>query len=234
MRALLAFGLVAIAVLALALSPSEATILGLEQAQFARLIYGGSIAFVLLGSLLLRYRGRLGRAVVDLAWWVGLTLVLVAGYSYRFELGALTGRIVGELMPGATVEGSGGEVIVSRRMDGNFVVRMSANGVNLPFVFDTGASSVVVRAEDAEKIGLRTSDLSFDIPISTANGRALAAETEIARLSVGRIVLQRVPALVTKPGALRENLLGMSFLDKLQSFTVAGDKLILKGKLAVE
>ena len=60
--------------------------------------------------------------------------------------------------------------------------------------------------------------------------RALAAETEIARLSVGRISLLHVPTLVTKLGTLNENLLGMSFLDKLGSFTVSGDRLILKGR----
>ena len=33
-----------------------------------------------------------------------------------------------------------------------------------------------------------------------------------------------------KPGALHENLLGMSFLNKLESFTVSNDKLVLRGR----
>jgi aspartyl protease family protein len=37
-----------------------------------------------------------------------------------------------------------------------------------------------------------------------------------------------VPALVSRPGALRENLLGMTFLDRLASFEVRGDRLILR------
>ena len=129
--------------------------------QCARFVYGATIAFVLLGSLLWHYRGRLREAVVDLAFWVLLLLVLVGVYSYRFELGSIAARVVGELMPGATVEGKGGEVMVTRRLDGNFVLRMSANGVTLPFVFDTGASSVVLRAEDAERIGIGIEDLVF-------------------------------------------------------------------------
>jgi aspartyl protease family protein len=230
MRPVLAFGLVAAAALALAMSPTDSALLGLDHEQFARLVYGGTIAFILLGSLLWRYQGRLGEAVADFVFWVTLLVVLVAGYSYRFELAALADRIVSELMPGAVVEGKGGEVIVTRRLDGNFVMRMLANGVALPFVLDTGASTVVVRAEDAAQIGIRTSELVFTIPIATANGRALAADAEIARLSIGHIALLHVPALVTKPGTLHENLLGMSFLDKLDSFTVSGDRLILKGR----
>ncbi len=232
MRPVLVFGFVAAAagMLALALSPADSTILGLDPDSFARLIYGGTIAFILLGSLLWRYQGRLGEAVADFAFWVALLVVLLAGYSYRTELAELADRVASELPPGATVEGKGGEVMVTRRLDGNFVVRMTANGTTLPFVFDTGASSVVVRAEDASRIGIATNNLAFTIPISTANGSALAADAEIDRLAVGHIVLLHVPALVTKPGVLRENLLGMSFLEKLDSFTVSGDRLVLRGK----
>ena len=60
--------------------------------------------------------------------------------------------------------------------------------------------------------------------------RAAHPDAEIARLSIGHISLLHVPALVTKPGTLHENLLGMSFLDRLDSFTVSGDRLILKAK----
>ena len=38
-----------------------------------------------------------------------------------------------------------------------------------------------------------------------------------------------VPALVAQPGQLRSNLLGMSFLNRLESWEVRGDKLILRG-----
>src|SRR5262249_42588461 len=148
--------------------------------------------------------------------------LLGGGYSYRYELVEFADQVIGELMPGAVVEGKGGEVIVTRRIDGNFLLRMNANGVTLPFIFDTGASAVVIRAEDAARIGIAMGNLTFSVPIATANGRALAAETEIARLAVGSIVLVHVPALVTKTGALRENLLGMGFLDKLASFSVSG------------
>jgi aspartyl protease family protein len=39
---------------------------------------------------------------------------------------------------------------------------------------------------------------------------------------------RNVDALVAKPGALRENLLGMSFLERLASYEVREDRLILR------
>jgi len=39
-----------------------------------------------------------------------------------------------------------------------------------------------------------------------------------------------VRALVAKPGALSESLLGMSFLERLQSYSVERGRLVLKAK----
>jgi aspartyl protease family protein len=38
-----------------------------------------------------------------------------------------------------------------------------------------------------------------------------------------------VPALVASPGVLRTSLLGMSFLNRLESWEVRGDRLLLRG-----
>jgi aspartyl protease family protein len=39
-----------------------------------------------------------------------------------------------------------------------------------------------------------------------------------------------VPALIAQPGQLKSNLLGMSFLYRLQSWAVRGDRLVMRGK----
>ena len=49
------------------------------------------------------------------------------------------------------------------------------------------------------------------------------------RVSIGTITERSVAALVAQGGALRSNLLGMSFLNRLQSWEVRGDKLLLRG-----
>ena len=38
-----------------------------------------------------------------------------------------------------------------------------------------------------------------------------------------------MPALIAQPGQLRTSLLGMSFLNRLESWEVRGDKLIMRG-----
>ena len=65
--------------------------------------------------------------------------------------------------------------------------------------------------------------------VETANGRARVAPIIVDRMSVEGITERSVKALVGKPGTgLRINLLGMSFLNRLESWEVHGDKLIMR------
>jgi aspartyl protease family protein len=52
---------------------------------------------------------------------------------------------------------------------------------------------------------------------------------QLDRLEIGPIREVRVQALVARQGALGENLLGMSFLERLQSYQVSEDRLVLRG-----
>jgi len=54
-----------------------------------------------------------------------------------------------------------------------------------------------------------------------------AASVLLDRLTVGPIEQRNVRALVAPRGALDQSLLGMSFLDRLTSYAIAGDRLIL-------
>ena len=98
-----------------------------------------------------------------------------------------------------------------------------------PMVLDTGASSVVLTREDAKAAGLPLEVLNYTVNIDTANGRARAAPVTLDRLAVGGLVERSVRALVAQPGQLKTSLLGMSFLNRLQSWEVRGDRLVLHG-----
>ena len=89
---------------------------------------------------------------------------------------------------------------------------------------------MVLTAADARRAGISAAGLSFDVPVATANGAALAAEVRIDRIAVGPIVMRNVPAMVARPGALDESLLGMSFLERLKSYTVERDRLVMVAK----
>ena len=71
--------------------------------------------------------------------------------------------------------------------------------------------------------------LSYTVNIETANGRARAAPVTLDRVAVGGIVEKSVPALIAQPGQLRTSLLGMSFINRLESWEVRGDQLIMRG-----
>ena len=80
-------------------------------------------------------------------------------------------------------------------------------------IVDTGASTIVLRPEDAKKVGIDLESSVYNVTVMTANGRTTAARVRLTRLSIGPLDRQDVDALVAKPKALTESLLGMSFLE---------------------
>jgi aspartyl protease family protein len=96
-------------------------------------------------------------------------------------------------------------------------------------VLDTGASAVVLTQDAAKAAGLPLEVLNYSVSVDTANGRARAAPVTLDRLSIGDITERSVPALVAQAGQLRTSLLGMTFLNRLESWEVRGDKLMMRG-----
>jgi aspartyl protease family protein len=97
-------------------------------------------------------------------------------------------------------------------------------------VLDSGASAVVLTQDAAKAAGLPLELLAYNVNVDTANGRTRAASVMLDRLAVGTIVERGVPALIAQPGQLKTSLLGMSFLNRLQSWEVRGDRLLLRGQ----
>jgi len=97
-------------------------------------------------------------------------------------------------------------------------------------VLDTGASAVVLTQDAAKAAGLPLEMLAYTVNIETANGRTRAAAVTLDRLGVGTIIERSVPALIAQPGQLKTSLLGMSFLNRLESYSVTSDKLILRAR----
>ena len=119
-------------------------------------------------------------------------------------------------------------VRIRRRPDGHFVASTQANGVTLTMLIDTGASTVVLKPADAQRLGIDVDKLKYTVPVQTANGTTYAAHVRLRNLTLGPISLNDVEALVAKPGSLKENLLGMSFLSRLRSYEFTSDTLTLR------
>jgi aspartyl protease family protein len=120
-------------------------------------------------------------------------------------------------------------VQISRGQAGEFALQARINGVSTPMVIDTGATSVVLTYETAKAIGLPLELLEYDVDVETAGGRTKAARLTLDRLAIGKLVERSVPALVVPHGQMKTNLLGMSFLDRLESWEVRADSLMLRG-----
>lgn len=120
-------------------------------------------------------------------------------------------------------------VQIPRTQNGDFTLHAKINGVKTSMIIDTGATSVVLTYETAKAAGLPLELLNYDVDVETAGGRARAARLTLDRLAVGKLVERSVPALVVPRGQMKTNLLGMSFLNRLESWEVRADRLMLHG-----
>ena len=190
-------------------------------------VWGLVIAAALFGMRL-----RMGDVARNLALWIAIAFILVAGYQYRYELQDFASRVTAGLIPGSPISfvGKDGEksVTLDKFDNGHFGVRARINGVTIPMVVDTGATTTVLSAPDARRAGIDLKDLSYSVPVTTANGRANAALASVREIRIGTIVRRHMQVLVTPPGSLDRSLLGMNFIGSLAGFDVRGDRMILR------
>ena len=220
---------VAIALVLLIVRHDEGTIAGLDNQDFGSLAYK-IVLVVAVGSVVLAlFRDRFSEALQAALVWVVIALLLVVGYTYRAELREGGERVLGELIPGRPVS-HGRTVEIARGNSGEFQVSTNVNGARVSMVLDTGASAVVLTQDAARAAGLPLEVLAYTVNIDTANGRARAAAVTLDRVAVGTIVERAVPALIAQPGQLKTSLLGMSFLNRLDSYSVNSEKLVLRGR----
>jgi aspartyl protease family protein len=213
--------------IALLVNADAGSLVGLSQQQTGQLVPLLVLLIVFAAAAFARRR-RASELVANLALWAGLFGVAVIGYAYRDDLGGIAARVFGELVPGAAVvDQVRGTATFRAGRDGHFNVNAKINGADIRTVFDTGASAVVLTAQDAGRAGIDTQRLSFNVPVSTANGTGRAAIVRLDRIEVGGIERRNVRAFVAAPGALDRSLLGMSFLETLTRYSVSSNSLEL-------
>jgi len=110
---------------------------------------------------------------------------------------------------------------------GHFNISAEINGMPVDMMADTGATYVALTFKTALSLGLKPSELPFSRETDTANGITAVAPVTLDEVRVGDIVVRQVEAVVTPPGRLRQNLLGMSFINRLSRFEMSGQRLTL-------
>ena len=218
-----------LALLVLVARNDQDKIAGLAIDDIGALVYHVGLVVLVGGGVLVLFREKLSKALEAALFWVVVGFVLAFGYTYRAELRGIADRVMAELMPGRAAQRSERTVEIVRGRAGDFQVAAQVNGTRVAMALDTGASTVVLTQDAAKAAGLPLELLSYSVNIDTANGRTRAASVTLDRIAVGEIVERSVPALVAQPGQLRVSLLGMTFLNRLQSWEVRGDKLMMRG-----
>jgi len=219
--------IIAIGLLALILRHDQGTIGGLETGDFASLVYKIALLIFIGGAVLALFRERIAEAFQAAMFWVVIGLLLAVGYTYRHDLREIGDRVLVELLPGRAMS-RGSTVEIARGNRGEFQIVAEINGARISTVYDTGASAVVLTQEAAKAAGLPLDFLNYSVQVETANGRTRAAPVTLDRVRVGAIEERQVSALIAQPGQLRMSLLGMSFLNRLKSSEVRGDRLLLR------
>ena len=184
---------------------------------FARVAYLGIVLVALLGWVLVEYRGRLGFAARSAMAWGMIFVGVAAGYG-------LWGDIRGQVLPVQVVT-EGGRIEVPRAGDGHYYLTLRIDGVEVEFLADTGATTVVLSDSDARNLGIDPDKLAYLGEADTANGTVLTANVSLKDVELGPFRDAKIRASVTK-GAMEGSLLGMNYLG-LFRIEIDQDKMIL-------
>ena len=120
-----------------------------------------------------------------------------------------------------------GEASITKSADGHFWADAQVDGAPVRFLIDTGATAVVLKADDARRLGIQPEGLDYSYAVVTANGPAHAAKVKLGRVSIGGAEVSDVDAFVIDQG-LETSLLGMTFLGRLSKMEATPDTMVLK------
>jgi len=178
---------------------------------YAHLTYLTLLTAVLIGSVLMSRTG-LWKTLRQLATW----LLIIAGVAFA---AALWSDIRKNSAPAKKLLLQDGAILIPKQADGHFHVTLNVNGIKIPFLIDTGATTVILSQKDAQKLGFDTNKLAFWDSANTANGEVKLAPVRLATVAMERHVDRNIAAYVNA-GKLSVSLLGMSYLSKFSRLEI--------------
>ena len=146
----------------------------------------------------------------------GVKLVSVSGNDAVVEV---KGKRVSLLLGGAQVNlggqpsaESGSRIVLTSDSGGHFYTAGTINGKAVRFVVDTGATTISMGQDEADRIGLdfKAGKRGY---ANTANGSVPAYRVSLSSVRIGDVMVYNVDATVL-PAPLSHVLLGNSFLNR--------------------
>ena len=190
----------------------------MDSDQIARLGYLALLLAAVGGWIMVEYRGRLGLALRTAMAWGLIVVGLMAGYGLWQDIRT-------DLHPRATVLESG-DIRIPRAKDGHFYLTVQVNGTPIDFMADTGATNMVLTAQDARRIGIDPQALVYLGEARTANGSVATAHVTLPEVQLGPFEDRHVSAWVNG-GEMDISLLGMDYLGRYR-IEIDGGEMILK------
>jgi len=126
---------------------------------------------------------------------------------------------------GGTGTGGGSRIVLPADSRGHFMTQGAINGRPVTFMLDTGATSIALSADDAQRIGLDYSK-GQRIQISTANGVSSGYRLRLRSVRVGDVEVYDIDAIVS-PQPMPFVLLGNSFINRF-SMRRDADQMVLE------
>ena len=186
----------------------------------------------LLGGGILASQRNVGESLRQLGIWVLIFAVLSSVYVFKDEAQNFASRLTAGLIPGrsATIIDASGRrsTILYMGQNGHYQADALINGVSVPMLIDTGATTIALSYEDADRLGLNPAGLNFTGTVMTANGPARTAYVTLPEIEVGGIRRTNLAAGIAERGKLGGSLLGMNFLSSLKSFSFSGNEMVLQ------
>lgn len=115
---------------------------------------------------------------------------------------------------------------LNREADGHFYTDVEVNSGSIRFLVDTGATAVALTGDDARDLGLHWSAHELGPVARGAGGAVMGKRIVIDRMQLGNVRATNVRAAII-PEGLDVSLLGQTFLKKIGSVNISGDKMVL-------
>ena len=185
----------------------------------------GVICILLLVSSLAARRLSLGEVAKAALAWMAIFAALFAIFSFRFEFIGIWERVKADISGTAGQSISSEAIELRRQDDGHYWLLVDINGKAVRFMVDSGATMTAINATTAKEVGVEAD--GYPIILSTANGRVAAKRGNVRSLVVGPHRIEN-HAVVVSESFGDVNLLGMNFLNSMQSWRVEANVMILQ------
>lgn len=119
------------------------------------------------------------------------------------------------------------ELVLDRAPDGHFYTDAQVGPATIHFLIDTGASTIALSPADAQAAGVQYAASDRTGVARTAGGDVGLKRVTLDRVAIGPFDTRDVDAAVIDT-PMKISLLGQSWLRKVGTVTISGDKMVLR------